>query len=191
MSRLTERILTRESHSSRAPLSVVAAILITMLAVYGLLEAILRAVGQPPWLIDPLTAADRLSRLPDGISPVLLGAIGVLLFLLGLVFLGHAVLPGRRARHTIADPRVAIVVDDEVIASALARRARLAAGVTREQVMVVVSARTVQVNVRPTSGIRLSESHILAAVEAELADMALEPAPEVTVKLSGTGVIGV
>ncbi len=172
-------------------MSVVAAILVTLLAVYGLLEAILRAVGQPPWLIDPLTAAQRLARLPEGITPLLLGAIGVLLFLLGLVFLGHAVLPGRRSRHIMADPRVAIVVDDEVIASALAKRARLAAGVTREQVVVVVSARVVQINVRPTSGIRLDESHIRNAIEAELAAMALEPAPEIAVKLSGSGVIGV
>lgn len=191
MSELTPRILKRETHSSRARMSVVAAILMTLLAVYGLLEAILRAVGQPPWLIDPLAFAQRLAGLPAGIEPMLLGAIGVLLLLVGLIFLAYAVLPGRRARHIIADPRIAIVVDDEVIASALARRARLAAGVTREQVMVVVSARAVQVNVRPTSGIRLEESHIRAAMEAELAAMALEPAPEVTVKLSGSGVVGV
>ena len=62
---------------------------------------------------------------------------------------------------------------------------------TREQVVVVVSARVVQINVRPTSGIRLDESHIRNAIEAELAAMALEPAPEVAVKLSGSGVIGV
>jgi hypothetical protein len=191
MTQPAARIVKRETHSSRAPLSVVVAVLVTLLAVYGLLEAILRAVGQPPWLVDPVTAARRLAALPEGTSPVLLGTIGVLLFLLGLICLGHAVLPGRRARHTIADPRVAIVVDDEVIASALARRARLAAGVTREQVMVVVSARAVQVNVRPTSGIRLDESRIRAAVEAELAQMALEPDPAVTVRLSTSGVIGV
>jgi Family of unknown function (DUF6286) len=185
------RILRRETHSSRAPLSVIAAIILTLAAVYGLLESMLRALGQPAWLIDPITAARKLSQLPDGVSPILLGVAGVLFLLVGLVFLAHAVLPGRRARHVIKDPRVAVVVDDEVIASALARRARLAAGVTREQVMVVVSARAVQVNVRPTSGIRLQESVIQAAVEAELAAMALDPTPEVKVHLSGSGVIGV
>jgi hypothetical protein len=185
------RILRRETHSSRAPLSVIAAIILTLAAVYGLLESMLRALGQPAWLIDPITAARKLAQLPDGVSPILLGVAGVLFLLVGLVFLAHAVLPGRRARHVIKDPRVAVVVDDEVIASALARRARLAAGVTREQVMVVVSARAVQVNVRPTSGIRLQESVIQAAVEAELEAMALDPAPEVKVHLSGSGVIGV
>ncbi|MGA7206304.1 MAG: DUF6286 domain-containing protein [Specibacter sp.] len=191
MKDVSGRILKRETHSSRAPLSVVAAIILTLLAVYGLLESMLRALGQPPWLIDPISAARKVSQLPAGLSPALLGAAGLLIFLVGLVFLAHAILPGRRARHVIKDPRIAVVVDDEVIASALARRARLAAGVTREQVMVVVSARTVQVNVRPTSGITLQESLIQAAVEDELTAMSLDPAPSVKVHLSASGVIGV
>ena len=191
MTGFTQRLLKRETHSSRAPLSVAAAILVSLLAVYCLLEALLRAIGQPEWLVDPLTAADRLSRLPAGIPAVLLGSIGVLAFLLGLVFLAHAVLPGRRARHVMADPRVVVVVDDEVIASALARCARVAAGVTREQVVVVVSAASVQVNVRPTSGIGIDGGRIQAAVDSEVAAMGLEPVPAVVVHLASTGVIGV
>ena len=191
MSEPTARILKRETHSSRAPLSVIAAIVMSLLAVYGLLETMLRALGQPPWLIDPPDAVRRISELPAGTTPVLLGVAGVLFLLLGVILLANGLLPGRRARHVITDNRVAVVVDDEVIAAALARRARLAAGVTREQVMVVVSARTVQVNVRPTSGIWLDESQIQAAVEAELAAMALDPAPTVKVNLANTGVIGV
>lgn len=188
---ITAVILKRESRSSRARISIVAAILVALLALYGLLEAMLRVLGQPAWLIEPLTAAQRLSRLPEGILPAMLLAIGVLVFLVGLVFFANAVVPGRRARHVIPDPRVAVVVDDEVIASALAKRARLAAGVTREQVMVVVSARTVQVNVRPTSGILLDVAQIQAAVEAELDAMALAPTPSVRVHLANSGVIGV
>lgn len=191
MKQAMSRVLRRETHSSRAPLSVIAAILLGLLAVYGLLESMLRVLGQPAWLIDPLTAAQRLAGLPAGISAMLLGATGALLLLVGLIFLSHALLPGRRARHVIADPRVAVVVDDEVIASALARRTRMAAGVTREQVMVVVSARTVQVNVRPTSGIMVDEDHIRVSVEAELEAMALDPAPAVVVNLARTGVVGV
>ena len=83
------------------------------------------------------------------------------------------------------------MVADEVIASALARIVRMAAGVTREQVTVSVSARHVHVSVRPTSGIPLSETYIQAAVESELADMDLNPSPTVTVKLANSGVIGV
>ena len=191
MSNFTTKALRRETHSARSGLSVIAAVAIAAVSVYCLLEVLLDGLGQPTWLVDPISSAQWLAELPGSYPPLLLGAAGVLTFLVGLIFLGQGLLPGRRARHTIAHPRVAIVVADEVVASALARSARMAAGVTREQVMVVVSARHVQVNIRPTSGIRLSETHIKAAVESELAAMELRPEPTVSVKLADGGVIGV
>lgn len=184
------KVLARETSSSRAAASVIAAILVIGLCGYALLETAVRAVGQPPWLIDPQTAAERVTELPAGVPPLLLGVTGAVLLAAGLFFFLNAVLPGRRARHVLSDPRAGVVVDDEVIASALARRARLAANVTQEQVMVVVSRRQVLVNVRPTSGVPLRGADIRAAVEAELTDMALTPRPEVRVNLASSGVIG-
>ncbi|MEV8145448.1 DUF6286 domain-containing protein [Specibacter sp. NPDC078709] len=188
---LDRQILRRETHSARSGASVIAAIVVAAAALYFMLESVLAALGQPTWLASPGTMLQLLVDLPGDIPRVLLGAAGVLLALFGLIFFCHGILPGRRARHVLNHPRVAIVVDDEVVASALAKAARMAAGVTREQVMVVVSARQVQVNVRPTSGSLLSESHIKGAVEAQLADMGLDPVPAVSVKLAESGVIGV
>jgi len=184
------RILRRETHSSRAGAATIAAVLVIVLCVYALLESGVRAVGQPPWLIDPSTAAERVIALPAGISPLLLGASGAVIAMVGLFFLLHAVLPGRRARHLLRDPRTAVVVDDEVLASALARRARTAANVTQEQVMVVVSRQLVVVNVRPTSGSRVSEEAVRSAVQAELEEMSPVPMPSVRVNLAPSGVIG-
>lgn len=189
--RFMARIVQRETHSSRAILAGVAALIVTLLAIYGLLESTLRAAGQPPWLVDPLNAARAVAELPDGVSPLLLGALGAVLVMLGLVFFLNAALPGRRARHTLGDSRVAVVVDDEVIAAALARRARLVAGVTQEQVLVVLSRREAVVNVRPTSGIPLDASAIRTAVEQEVRGMGLQPEPAVRVNLAATGVIGI
>jgi hypothetical protein len=183
-------ILSRETRSSRAGAAGAAAILVIAACVYGLLETALRAIGQPPWLIDPQTAAERLVELPKGISPLLLGLIGAVLVMIGLIFLLNAVLPGRRARHLLDDPRVAVVVDDEVIASALARCARAAANVTQEQVMVIVSRRMVVVNVRPTSGVPVQEQRVQSAVEDELRAMAPSPMPAIRVNVAATGVIG-
>jgi hypothetical protein len=187
------RILHRETHSSRAAVATAAAVLVIGLAAYGLLEAAVHAIGQPAWLIEPQVAAERLVVLPAGISPLLLGAIGAVLAMFGLVFFLNGVLPGRRARHLLGHGRTAgpaVVVDDEVIASSLARRARLAANVTPEQVMVMVSQRQVVVNVRPTSGVPVDEDAVLAAVQSELDAMELEPAPEVLVNVASSGVIG-
>lgn len=185
-----EQILQRETHSSRATASIIAAVLVIALCVYALLETAVRAVGQPPWLVDPQTAAERAAALPNGVPPLLLGVVGAVLVMVGLFFFLNAVLPGRRARHVLLDGRAAVVVDDEVIASALARRARLAANVSQEQVMVTVSRQQVDVNVRPTSGVPLSRNAVLAAVQDELREMGLTPAPEARINVSSTGVIG-
>lgn len=190
-----DRILRRETHSSRAAMATVAAAVVVVLAAYGLLEAAVHVIGEPPWLIDPQAAAQRIVALPAGISPLLLGAIGAVLAMVGLVFFLNGVLPGRRARHLLvpggrAGAGPAVVVDDEVIASSLARRARLAANVTPEQVMVVVSRRQVVVNVRPTSGVPVREESVLAAVQDELDEMGLDPAPGVRINVAPSGVIG-
>lgn len=189
------RIVRRETRSTRAGAAIVAAVVVMALAGYGLLEAAVHAIGQPPWLIEPQVAAERLTALPAGISPLLLAAIGAVLAMVGLVFFLNGVAPGRRARHTLAggwleSGRPAVVIDDEVIASSLARRARLAANVTPEQVMVVVSQRQVMVNVRPTSGVPVNGDAVLAAVREEVDQMALDPAPEVRINVAPSGVVG-
>lgn len=186
------KIVYRETHSSRAAVATVAAVLVMVLAAYGLLESGVHAIGQPAWLIEPQLAAERIVALPAGVPPLLLGSAGAVTAMAGLFFLLNAVLPGRRARHVLTSPvsSVAVVVDDEVIASALARSARLAANVTPEQVMVVVSQRQVIVNVRPTSGVPVSEGAVLSAVQAELSEMSLDPMPEVQVNVATAGVIG-
>ena len=196
------RVIYRETHSSRAAVATVAALLVMGLAGYGLLESAVHAIGQPAWLIEPQLAAERIVALPAGIPPLLLGASGAVLAMVGLFFLLNAILPGRRARHVLngvglggvglngTGSSAAVVVDDEVIASALARSARLAANVTPEQVMVVVSRQQVIVNVRPTSGVPVADAAVLAAVQAELSGMSLDPVPEVRVNISTVGVIG-
>lgn len=186
------RIIRRETHSSRAVVASVAAVLVLVVAGYGLLEAGVHAIGQPAWLIDPRAAGDQLVRLPAGVPTALLAALGAVLAMLGLVFFLNGILPGRRARHVLHGTGTgpAVVVDDEVIASALARRARLAANVTPDQVMVVVSQRQVVVNVRPTSGVPVDQDVVLAAVQDELDHMSLEPAPAPRVTVASSGVIG-
>lgn len=185
-----DSILKRETRSSRAVASVIAAVLVISLCVYALLETAVRAVGQPPWLVDPQTAAERIVALPGGVPPLLLGLTGAVLVMLGLFFFLNAVLPGRRARHLLWDRRAAVVVDDEVIASALARRAWLAANVTQGQVTVIVSRQRVVVNIRPTSGIPLDETAVLAAVQDELRGMGPSPMPEIRINVAAAGVIG-
>lgn len=190
MTQLTQRAVRRELHSSRAAPSIAAAILISAFCLYVMFEAALKATGQDPWLVGPDQAAGWVGSLSDNVAAALLVGAGLLVFVIGLLFFLNAVLPGRRARHTIPNPRTAIVVDAEVLASALARRARVAAGVTGDQVMVTVGRRAVEVQVRPTSGVPVDVEGVRSVVEDELRKTSVEPLPAVRVAVAPSGVIG-
>lgn len=187
---LTRKVVRRELHSSRAVPSVIAAVLVSALSLYIMFEAALKATGQDAWLISPEQAGNWMASLPDNTQLAPLVAAGGLVFLVGLLFFLSAVLPGRRARLTIPNDRTAIVVDAEVLASALARRARVAVGVTPDQVMVTVGRRVVEVQIRPTSGVPVDVARVRGAVEEELHLTSVEPVPAVRVAVAPTGVIG-
>lgn len=190
MTQLTQRVVRRELHSSRAAPSIAAAVLISAFCLYVMFEAALKATGQDPWLVGPEQAAEWVGSLSEHVAAAPLVGAGLLLFVIGLLFFLNAVLPGRRARHTIPNPRTAIVVDAEVLASALARRARVAAGVTGDQVMVTVGRRAVEVQVRPTSGVPVDVEGVRSVVEDELRKTSVEPLPIVRVAVAPSGVIG-
>lgn len=180
----------RETSSSRAYVAGFVALVVAAACAYVLLESTLQAVGQPAWLIDPESAAQWTARLPEGTNRGLLGLVGAVVAMAGLALVIVAVRPGHRGRRSLSGYRIAVVVDDEVLASALARRARVAAVVRPEQVTVVVSEREAMVNVRPTSGLPVRGEDVLAATEAELARLNPEPFPQLRVRVEGTGVIG-
>ena len=182
--------MRRETTSGRVLASIVVAVVVMVLCVYALLESTLQAIGQPAWITDPESLARFVAGLPEGINPGILGLLGVVVAIVGLVFVLLALRPGRPGRRSLPGQRIAVVVDDEVLASALARRARAAATVRPEQVTVVLSRREAIVNVRPTSGIPVRAEDVLEAVEDELRRLRPEPYPLLRVRVAGTGVIG-
>jgi hypothetical protein len=165
-------------------------VLIAAACVLLFLEAVLKAVGDRPFLVDLERAAVWLGDLPRSVPPSLLVPAGLLVFVVGLVLFLAGVLPGRRARYAVPNARTAVVVDAEILASSLARRARLTAGVGPEQVLVTVGRRLVEVSVRPTSGIPVNADEVRAAVEGELRGTVAEPFPAVRVTIAPSGVIG-
>lgn len=184
-----EHARRRELFSSRAVPSMIAASWVILFGLYIVLECGLRIVGQPAWLVDPQEALERMASWPQGVPPVMLGGVGALLTLAGLVFLLCAVLPGRRARHSLDDPRIAVVVDNEVISSALALVARRAAGLMPDQVRVTTSRRTVSVLLQQGTNVSVDAERVREAVRAELAAMGLSPLPKVRVQAGQNGVV--
>ncbi|MCQ2000317.1 DUF6286 domain-containing protein [Arthrobacter zhaoxinii] len=187
---VTGRIVRRETHSARTAAAAVAAVFGILFFAYVLLESVLQALGEKPWLIDPPTFGRWLADLPADVDPVILGLSGTLIFLAGLLFFLPAVLPGRRARYSLPNPRAAVVVDGEVLAASLARCARMRAGVTPQQVLVTVGRTVVEVQIRPTSGTPVDAEAVRSAVEDELLLTSLDPQPAVRVRVAEAGVIG-
>ncbi len=117
--RVYRRVIRRETHSPRSAAAIVIAALVVVAFAWAATEAVLLLLDRPSLLVAPSDALRALVRL-DRIDGPLLVAAGVPLVLIGAVLVVVAVTPGRRARHHRMTARSAIVVDDRVIASALA-----------------------------------------------------------------------
>lgn len=163
------RVVRRETHSPRTVAMFVAVILLILALAYIGLEIVLSLLAQPALLLGPAAAAGWLVGLPTTQPAGLVIAGSVVLAILGLVFLWLAVTPGRLSRHTVDAGERAVVVDNGVIASALAQHLSEETGLARDDVTVGVGHRSVDVTVRPGPGIPVDQAAVQAAAEAEIA----------------------
>jgi hypothetical protein len=188
---LYRRVLRRELHSSRSGSAVAVLVLLTLVVGYVGVEAVYAALGRPALLFSPVDVLATLTSSVDGggTSGIVLGA-GVAAAIVGLVLIGLAVTAGRRGRHTIDDERVAVVVDDRVIASSLARTARTSGRLSEHQVSAWVSRRRAQVDLTPASGLAVDEQSVETAARAELDAVAYRPALTARVRTTDTGRVG-
>lgn len=184
------RIVRRTVHSSRATASVVTASLLILILAWVGTETVLSALGAPALLVSSVEMGEWLISVPEHTTSSALVVAGVGMALIGLALVLVGILPGRRHRHTLPSDRSAVVVDDDVIAAALSRAARQAAGLLPGQVTTVVRRRGAEVNLRPTSGVALDEVAVADAVRRELASYGLRPEPTVRLHVSDRGVVG-
>lgn len=177
------RALRRETHSSRAGAAIAVAVcLILALAAAGAACVSL--------VVDPSAAAalhagfaEAPAFAPAVRYPVLFG--GCVGIVLGLAVLLLGMLPGRRARRVLGSDRAAIVVDDRVIANALAARAARAAGTETRQLDVRIGRRRAAVRVVPSSGVAVDVAAVREAAVRDAAVYGLIREPRITVAESG------
>ena len=186
---LYRRILRRETHSPRSVLAIALAVVLVLVFAWIGTESVLALLGQSPLLVAPVDALAAVLALPEALAPAVIIAAGVVVALVGLVLVLIAVLPGRRARHIGATERTAVVVDNAVIASALARTASRRANIDPDQVVVTVGHRTAVVSVRPTSGISVDQAEIDDAVREQLDAFGLTPKLSCTVVIEKSGMV--
>lgn len=162
------RVVRRETHSPRTVAMFVAVILLVLALAYIGLEIVLSLAAQPALLLGPAAAGGWLVGLPTAQPAGLVIAGSVVLALIGIVFVVLALTPGRLPKHTLESGDRAVVVDNGVIASALAQHLSEETGLARESITVGVGHRSVDVTVRPGVGIPLDKNEVQSAAEAEL-----------------------
>jgi len=180
------RYLRRETHRSRSTAQIVVLVVIALTAAYVGTEAVLAVLGAAPLLIAPSALLAALVGVGELASGALLG-IAVATGILALILIVLALAPGGRARHTIDDDRLAVVVDDGVIASSLARVARTVARSRREDTRASVGRRTAVIEVVPASGIAVDRDAVQSAVDSEISRITPKPAARASVRIAESG----
>ncbi|WP_136586297.1 DUF6286 domain-containing protein [Microbacterium hydrothermale] len=169
-------VVRRETHSPRTVAMLVVVVLLLLALAYAAVEIILNLTGAQPLLVSPGEALNAVVAAPTALMPVAFIIGGVVLAILGLVVLVLALKPGRLSRHEMEWGERAVVVDNGVVASALAQHLSNESGIARDDIVVGVAHRAVDVTVRPPVGIPVDEAQLRRIVDEEVAAYKLTPA---------------
>ena len=169
------RVLRRESHSPRTVAMVIAVALMILVLAYLGTEIVLSLLAQPALLLAPDAQARFLIGLPTERPGWIIVLAGAVLAVIGLVLLFFALAPGRLPKHQMRFGDRAVLVDNGVIASSVARHLSEETGLSREDITVGVSHRTVDVTLRPGFGVPLDEAPLKSIVQTELDTYELTP----------------
>lgn len=169
------RVVRREMHSPRTAMTVIVLSIAGAAAIFAGIEIVLHLVGAAPLLVAPGVALAWTATLPstEPRAAVVVGAVAVAVA--GVVLLWFAVTPGRRPKHALGVTQHAVIVDNEVIASAVAERVRHELDLPRGAVVVGVGHRTADVVVRPDPGQVMDWARVRSIADAELNGYAPEP----------------
>jgi len=185
--RVYRRIVRRETNASRSGAVVVAMLVTLVLAAAAVFAAALVFLDQRALGVDPRAVVDAAARAPRGLDATVVVGIAAIVALVGLVFLAQGLLPQRRPRHAMSSSRLAVVVDDEVLASAAARAARSATRLGPDAAVGTVGRRTVDVVLRPPAGADVPAVAATDAVTAEFAAIDAQPGVTARVRVQPTG----
>ncbi len=169
-------VVRRETHSPRTVAMLVVVVLLLLVLAYAAVEIILDLAGAQPLLVSPGEALNAVVAAPTALMPAAFIGGGVVLAIVGLIVLVLALKPGRLSRHEMSWGERAVVVDNGVVASALAQHLSNESGIARDDIVVGVAHRSVDVTVRPPVGIPVDEAQLRRIVDEEVTSYKLSPA---------------
>jgi hypothetical protein len=147
---------------------VIAAVLSIVALAYLGIEIVLSLLLQPALLVSPVSAGDWLTGIPEQQPVWAIIAAASALAVIGIVFCVIALTPGRLPKHQMVTEGSAVLVDNAVIAAALAQYISDHTGIVRDRISVGVSHRVVDVTVSPDAGLPVVDTQIRELVASEL-----------------------
>ena len=161
------RVIRRETHSPRTVAMIIAVILCILGLVYIGIELVLVIAAQPALLLGPADAWSWILGLPAGPPNGLLIAGSVVVALVGVWLVWLAIAPGRLSKHTLDGGGRAVIVDNGVIAAALAQHLSESTGLPREAIVVGVAHRSIDVTLRLDPDTDISPAEVRTLVDAD------------------------
>lgn len=183
------RVIRRETHSPRSGLALTLAVILILACAWLGTEIVLSLLGKRALLAAPVDIGHTIVAIghyPN--APVII--VAVIVAIIGLVLVVLAFVAGRRARHVLPSERSAVVVDNEVIASALARQASYAGNIDPDNTNVSVSHRSVLVQIRPSSGQSVDKAAVIDAINQTLDEYQLTPRLRARVSVQSQAKVG-
>jgi hypothetical protein len=180
------RVVRRETHSPRSAAFALVVLLAIIVSLYVAVELILALAALPPLLVRPMAALEWVAALPTDVPVAAVVAGGLVVAALGAWLLVLALAPGRLSKHEVDAGGRAAVVDNGVLAAALAQRVSDETGIARDRVTVGVAHRSVDITVRPGSGIPVDKSQVTALADAEIASLKLARSVRTRVRIERT-----
>ncbi|RKR76091.1 hypothetical protein [Frondihabitans australicus] len=187
--RAYRRILRRETHSSRSRATITVLVALIVVAAWTGLESVYAALGMKAILYSPVDVLSTLAAAARHQGALVI-AVGIACAIVGVILIVIALAAGRRGRHTIDDPRLAVVVDDHVAAAVLARKTRVAAGLAPGQVNAWVARRSARVTLTPSTGTTVDRERVLDATREHLLETPYLPPITVDVRVTDSGRLG-
>lgn len=181
-SAVLKRVARRETHSPRTIATVVVLALVALAAIYAGVEIVLHLLGAGPLLVAPGAALMWLQEPPDQHRGLVVAG-GLLAVVAGMVLAWLALSPGRRPRHELGSSSYAVIVDNGVIASAVAERVRRELDLSKGAVVVSVGHRSADITVRPEPGQPIDRRQVRTVAESELTGYELSPRVKVRARV--------
>lgn len=176
-----ERVMRRESHSSRSVAAAVVLLLVIVLLAWIATETILRSLELPALIAPPGAMATWLAELPQSGQDAAIVAGSVVVGLIGVACVILALAPGRLAKQRVKSEAPAILVDNGALASAIAQGVANDLSFDRREVSVGVGHRVVDVTIRPSFGVEVDRTAVSESAVRELSRIGLEREPRVRV----------